>query len=111
MSNLPNVIGIGSIKILNTGSYFAHFLVNFLAIKLIATCNIRHLNIKCLDVIHCKCLQGFTGTLQGNESAGISNLQGLQVTCNACKKISGKPLKSAGDMFYKDTVGKTQHHL
>ena len=38
-------------------------------------------------ILHCKCLQGFTGTLQGNESAGISNLQGLQVTCNACKKF------------------------
>ena len=37
--------------------------------------------------LHCKCLQGFTGTLRGNESAGVSNLQGLQVTCNACKKI------------------------
>ena len=51
MSNLPNVIGIGSIKNLNTGSYFAHFLVNFLAIKLKATCNIRHLNNKCYNVI------------------------------------------------------------
>ena len=37
--------------------------------------------------LHCKCLQGFTGTLRGNECAGVSNLQGLQVTCNACKKI------------------------
>jgi hypothetical protein len=45
------VIGIGSIKDLNTGSYSAHFLVNFLAIKLIATCNIRHLNSKCPNVI------------------------------------------------------------
>ena len=61
--------------------------------------------------LHCKCLQGFTGTLRGNESAGISNLQGLQVTCNACKKISGKPLKSAGNMFYRDNVGKTPHNL
>ena len=29
--------------------------------------------------IHCKCLQGITGTLQGNRSAGISNLWGLHV--------------------------------
>ena len=29
--------------------------------------------------IHCKCLQGITGTLRGNRSAGISNLQGLHV--------------------------------
>ena len=42
---------------------------------------------------HCKCLQGFTGTLRGNESAGISNLQGLQVTCNACKKNLRKTAK------------------
>jgi hypothetical protein len=25
-------------------------------------------------LLHCKCLQGFTGSLQGNQSAGISNL-------------------------------------
>ena len=31
--------------------------------------------------IHCKCLQGFTGGLRGNPSAGISNLQGLRVVC------------------------------
>ena len=29
--------------------------------------------------VHCKCLQGITGTLQGNWSAGISNLWGLHV--------------------------------
>ena len=28
---------------------------------------------------HCKCLQGFTGALRGNWSAGISELQGLHV--------------------------------
>jgi hypothetical protein len=32
--------------------------------------------------LHCKCLQGFTGSLQGNQSAGISNLWGLPVTHN-----------------------------
>ena len=32
-----------------------------------------------LSVVHCKCLQGFTGTLWGNRSAGISNLWGLHV--------------------------------
>ena len=30
-------------------------------------------------ITHCKCLQGITGTLQGNQSAGISNLWGLHV--------------------------------
>ena len=30
---------------------FAQFLVDFLAMKLIATCNIRHLNNECLNVI------------------------------------------------------------
>ena len=29
--------------------------------------------------LHCKCLQGFTGTLRGKLSAGISNLRGLHV--------------------------------
>ena len=29
--------------------------------------------------VHCKCLQGIAGTLQGNRSAGISNLGGLHV--------------------------------
>ena len=27
--------------------------------------------------LHCKCLQGFTKSLRGNQSAGISNLWGL----------------------------------
>ena len=30
-------------------------------------------------LLHCKCVEGFTGSLQGNQSAGISKLQGLQV--------------------------------
>ena len=30
--------------------------------------------------LHCKCLEGLTGSLQGNQSAGISKLQGLQVS-------------------------------
>ena len=34
---------------------------------------------KVLLTLHCKCLQGITGTLQGNRSAGISNLWGLHV--------------------------------
>ena len=29
--------------------------------------------------LHCKCLQGITGTLQGNRSAGISNLQCMYI--------------------------------
>ena len=32
-------------------SYICTFLVTFLALKLIATCNIKHLNSKCLNVI------------------------------------------------------------
>ena len=35
-------------------------------------------------VPHCKCLQGFTGSLQGNQSVGISNLWGLPVNHNPC---------------------------
>ena len=41
-------------------------------------------------LVHCKCLQGFTGVLRGNEAAGISNLQGLWVTSKPCKKIKEK---------------------
>ena len=62
-------------------------------------------------LLHCKCLQGFTGTLQGNECTGVSNLQGLQVTCNACKNFLQKTLKGAGDMFYREAVGKTLYNL
>jgi hypothetical protein len=37
-------------------------------------------------LVHCKCLQGFTGNLQGNRSAGISNLWGLYVfPCKNCR--------------------------
>jgi hypothetical protein len=47
----------------------------------------KHVLIKCYlqnakknnQVLHCKCLQGITGTLRGNQSAGISNLWGLHV--------------------------------
>ena len=38
-----------------------------------------HFIPKILIYPHCKCLQGITGTLQGNRSAGISNLWGLHV--------------------------------
>ena len=61
--------------------------------------------------IHSKCLQGFTGVLRGNQSAGFSNLQGLLVTCNVGKKFSGKTVISVGDMFYRDNAGKTPHKL
>ena len=51
--------------------------------------------------LHCKCLQGFTGSLRGNWSAGISNLWGLHVPtipviwkspysdfhCNICREF------------------------
>ena len=30
-------------------------------------------------IVHCKCLQGFTGTLRENRSVGKSNLRGLHV--------------------------------
>ena len=40
---------------------------------------ILELNTHFQDIIHCKCLQGFTGYLRGNRSVGISNLRGLKV--------------------------------
>ena len=58
-----------------------------------------------LKDIHCKCLQGFTGGLQGNQGAGISNLQGLHVTYNPCDLFSGKTIISVGNMIYRDTIG------
>ena len=41
--------------------------------------------------IHCKCLQGFTGSLQGNESAGISNLWVFVIF--------------AGNLIYRSSMG------
>ena len=38
-----------------------------------------YLALNIVSTLHCKCLQGIAGTLQGNQSAGISNLWGLQV--------------------------------
>ena len=34
-------------------------------------------SLKQCRTVHCKCLQGITGSLRGNRSAGISNLWGL----------------------------------
>ena len=38
-------------------------------------------------LVHCKSLQGFTGSLQGNPSAGISNLWGLHVYLQSPQKL------------------------
>ena len=55
--------------------------------------------------IHCKCLQGFTGLLQGNQAAGISNLQGLWVTSKPCKTFSRKAIISVGTMLLQGYCG------
>ena len=42
--------------------------------------------------MHCKGLQGTTGTLQGNQTTGIFNLQGyamLVITCNIYRPSTG----------------------
>ena len=54
--------------------------------------------------VHCKCLQGFTGGLQGNLRTGISNLRGLHVTCNPCNLFQGKTVISVGNMIYRDAT-------
>jgi hypothetical protein len=55
--------------------------------------------------LHCKCLQGFTGGLQGNQGTGISNLQGLHVTYNPCNLFKGKTIIIVGNVIYRDTMG------
>ena len=50
--------------------------------------------------LHCKSLQGFTGSLQGNRSAGISNLWGLHVTLNMISIVIFE-----GNLIYRDTMG------
>ena len=50
--------------------------------NLLKICLLIRKIMKCGDslyMVHCKCLQGFTGTLWGNRSAGNSNLWGLHV--------------------------------
>ena len=42
--------------------------------------------------LHCKGLQGTTGTLQGNQTTGIFDLQGytmLVIACNFCCPSTG----------------------
>ena len=44
------------------------------------------------EEIHCKGLQGTTGTLQGNQTTGIFDLQGytmLVIACNFCCPSTG----------------------
>ena len=48
------------------------------------------------------------GTLRGNECAGVSNLQGLQVML---VKNNEEKHKKIGDLSYRDNVGKAPHNL
>ena len=56
-------------------------------------------------LVHCKCLQEFAGLLWGNQSAGISNLQGLHVTCFPCNLFKAKTTIIVGNMIYRSTMG------
>ena len=58
--------------------------------------------------VDCKCVQGFTGSLQGNQSAGISNLWGLPHTAGLdtifvqifMDALPGVPGVSKNQMFF-----------
>ena len=59
---------------------YKHFFGYFIALK---THGELAINLK----LHCKCLQEIAGTLQGNRSAGISNLWGHRFSQNANQKL------------------------
>ena len=66
--------------------------------------NSNHFGLKPIN-LHCKCLQGFAGLLWGNQSAGISNLRGLHVTCFPCNLFKAKTTIIVGNMIYRSTMG------
>ena len=72
--------------LVNTYLHSVHYMHSAVSLKFV-TCPFQ-VDSK---YVHCKCLQGFTGALQGNQGAGISNLWGLWVTCN--------PHKCNGEMW------------
>ena len=46
--------------------------------------------------IHCKCLQGFTGALQGFLRTGVLKLKGLHVAGVPCSSLQGFPVCITG---------------
>ena len=46
--------------------------------------------------IHCKCLQGFTGALQGFLHTGVLKLKGLHVAGVPCSSLQGFPVCITG---------------
>ena len=46
--------------------------------------------------MHCKCLQGFTGALQGFLRTGVLKLKGLHVAGVPCSSLQGFPVCITG---------------
>ena len=46
--------------------------------------------------VHCKCLQGFTGALQGFLHTGVLKLKGLHVAGVPCSSLQGFPVCITG---------------
>ena len=46
--------------------------------------------------LHCKCLQGFTGALQGFLHTGVLKLKGLHVAGVPCSSLQGFPVCITG---------------
>ena len=61
-------------------------------------------------IAHCKCLQGFTGTLRGNPSVGISNLQGLHSGIPAIPVIFEVNKKKCGLFIYCISLNNVRGH-
>ena len=54
-------------------------------------CIMTHMNTQ-----HCKCLQGFTGALQGFLRTGVLKLKGLHVAGVPCSSLQGFPVCITG---------------
>ena len=50
----------------------------------------------CVIDVHCKCLQGFTGALQGFLRTGVLKLKGLHVAGVPCSSLQGFPVCITG---------------
>ena len=55
-----------------------------------------HLPEQIFENLHCKCLQGFTGALQGFLHTGVLKLKGLHVAGVPCSSLQGFPVCITG---------------
>ena len=61
------------------GKYIANFKLAFILTEVLPYKAEQGTSREILFLLQGKCLQGFTGTFQGNRSVEISNLRGLHV--------------------------------